>query len=444
MFEVLTERYRLCDGINRRNFLRAGYMALGGLSLADLLRLRSIAATTDRQDTAVILFFLVGGPSHLEMYDLKPDAPTQVRGPFRPIKTNVPGLDVCEYLPLHARIADKFTLIRSCSHGEANHCQGIAMMMSGYGLKDPNARESDYPEIGAGVQRVLGPCRNGIPTAMAMGLTHYYYIPSTGPGYWGNQFRPPMVDTGGLRSAALSIDGRRLDDRQHLLGNLDHMRRGLDAGGMEAMDEFQRQALEILTTGKARDAFDLAQEDPKTRERYGEGWGQQALLARRLIEAGATFVTVSPPGGEGHYNWDDHAVNWDMPRAMLDRLPGYDRAVTALIEDLYQRGLDRRVLLVVMGEFGRTPRLGESNGHVGRDHWPNAMSILVSGGGKGMGQVIGATNSKGEHPIERPLSPHDILATMYHHLGIDHRREFLDNAGRPIPLTRGTPLAELS
>jgi hypothetical protein len=212
------------------------------------------------------------------------------------------------------------------------------------------------------------------------------------------------------------------------------------------MDEFNRQAVEILTTNTIRRAFDLGLEDRRVRDRYGEGWGQEVLTARRLVEAGVTFVTVNSPGsgpGSMAHNWDDHAVNWDLHAAMLARLPRYDHVVTTLINDLYDRGLDRRVLLVVTGEFGRTPRLEHRDGRIGRDHWPSAMSILVSGGGMPMGQVIGATTRTGERPRERALDPHDILATVYHHLGIDHRHQIVDPTGRPLPITRGEPIREL-
>jgi len=215
---------------------------------------------------------------------------------------------------------------------------------------------------------------------------------------------------------------------------------------MQTADAFQQQAIDILTAGKVQAAFDVAQEDPKIRAKFGPGFGQEALVARRLVEAGVSFVSLcsrgSGPNTNAH-NWDDHAVNWDLNTAMLARLPEYDHVVTTLIEDIFERGLNDRVLLIVTGEFGRTPRLEFNNGRIGRDHWPGAMSILISGGGMPMGQVIGKTDKFGGHPTERALDPHDFLATIYHHLGIDHHLHVSDAAGRPVALTNGEPIAEL-
>jgi hypothetical protein len=225
------------------------------------------------------------------------------------------------------------------------------------------------------------------------------------------------------------------------------MRRDLDPpGGMRLMDEYNRRAVEVLTSGAVRRAFDISQESPRVREKYGDGYGREVLVARRLVEAGVNFVTVCDRGtgpGSNAHNWDDHAVNWDLLTAMRARLPRYDHMVSTLIDDLYDRGLDRKVLLIVTGEFGRTPRLEHKDGRIGRDHYPAAMSMLFSGGGMPMGQVIGATNRRGEHPIDRKLDPNDVLATIYHHLGIDHRQEIIDTTGRPTRLTSGEPIAEL-
>jgi uncharacterized protein (DUF1501 family) len=269
------------------------------------------------------------------------------------------------------------------------------------------------------------------------------YAAGISEGYWSSMYRVPIVN-GGLRDASLTVERNRLEDRTALQKNFDRLHRNLEAADrMGSMDEFNRQALEILTTGRAQKAFDLSQEDPKIREKYGEGYGQEVLAARRLVEAGVRFVTVRAPGGgvgTKAYDWDDHAVNWDMQTAMLARLPKYDHIVTTLINDLYDRGLDRNVLLVVTGEFGRTPRLEYKDGKIGRDHWPGAMSILMSGGGTPTGQVIGATDNFGARPSQRPLDPHDILATIYHHLGIDHEHQIADPAGRPISLAHGKPL----
>ncbi|MBM4068312.1 MAG: DUF1501 domain-containing protein [Planctomycetes bacterium] len=438
-----------CPGPSRRDFLRAGFLSLGGLSLGDLLRLRAQGSATNR-DTAVLLLFLHGGPSHFETYDPKPEAPAEVRGPFTSIRTRVPGIDICEHLPRHAQVANRFSLIRSCHHDEADHFAGHRRFLSGYGrLKPGFGYESYYPQVGAVVNRVHANRRPGIPAALSVGgvcVNGPDYAAGISEGYWSGTYRVPIIN-GGLRDGSLLVDGRRLDDRLSLMRGFDRMRRELDVNGsMDVMDHYNRRALEMLTTNHVQRAFDLSQEDPRMRERYGDGYGREVLLARRLVEAGVSFVTARIPGsgpGSMAHDWDDHAVNWDMLTAMNARLPRYDHIISTLINDIYDRGLDEKVLVIATGEFGRTPRLENNNGKIGRDHYPSAMSILVSGGGMRMGQVIGSTDSMGARPRTRPLDPHDILATIYRHLGIDHHAQFPDLSGRPIALTNGEPVAEL-
>ena len=449
MLNVITEQVRLKNGTTRRNLLRAGFLGFGGLNLGQLMQVRAEAAPAKRKKTSIILLWLQGGPSHLETYDMKPEAPEGYRGPFGAIKTNVPGIEICELLPMHAQRADKFSLIRSCTHNHAGHSEGNTMMMTGYPETDDTKREPVHPECGAVINRLFGQCREGMPVAVGMGARHYNYVPGTTAGYWGAAYGCPIVDRG-LPNASPRIDRRRLDDRQSLLASLDDFRREVDNNKtIEAMDEFNRQAFDILMSDKARLAFDVSLEDQATRARYGEGWGQQALMARRLVEAGVSFVSVGVPGGKVVYNWDDHAVNGSLPAAMQDRLPGYDRAVSALIDDIYIRGLDQDVMILSMGEFGRTPQFRQAKGNRsgvlqwGRDHWPGAMSILISGGGKRMGQIIGSTDSRGAYPNERALGPHDILATMYDHLGIDPHHQFINQRGRPVSISYGEPVAEL-
>ncbi len=452
MLNVLTSRHRCCDGISRRHFLSAGTLALGGINLANALKLQAAQANpaaVDRE-ASVIVIWLNGGPSHLEMYDMKPQAPTDVRGPFSPIATTVPGMDICEHLPLHAKIADKITLLRSCHHTFSGHNDGTPMVTSGYPDWNDAKTEPVYPDMGTVVNRYFGGVKHGLPVAMGMGARHYNYVPTTAAGYFSNAFRPPTVDSG-LPNSALTIDGERFSARREVLGQLDRLRGNLDVSGvMDSLDTINTQAVDILTGSRAREAFDVSKETQATRDRYGAGWAQQALAARRLIEAGVKFVTVSVPGGKLIYNWDDHAVNGDLPTAMRERLPGFDEGVTALIEDLYARGMNEKTLVVVTGEFGRTPRgslqKGNNNGGLlnwGRDHWPNSMSIMFSGGGKNMGKVIGATNNHGEHPKEQPVTPQDLLATIYGHLGIDISRSYLNPAGRPIAISTGYPIAGL-
>jgi hypothetical protein len=440
---------------SRRAFLRAGFLGLGGLSLADVLRREARAeavgsGTATARPKSVILLFVHGGPSHLETYDLKPLAPTEIRGPFLPIKTSVPGIEVCEHLPGHAQVAHRFSLIRSCTHDEADHFAGHRRFLSGYGkLKPGFGYESYYPQVGAVANRLLAGGQRGMPAAIAVNgvvVNGPDYAAGVSEGYWSGVYRVPIVN-GGLRDAHLEMDATRLDDRLALQRGLDRFRRDLDAAGtMEVMDEFNRQAVDIVLSGAARKAFDLSEEDPRTVAQFGDGYGQDALIARRLVEAGVRFVTICVRGsgpGTAAYDWDDHAVNWDMLGAMHARLPKYDQVVPTLINDLYERGLDQDVLLVVTGEFGRTPRLEYRDGRIGRDHWPGAMSILVSGGGMPMGQVIGATDAIGARPDSRPFDPHDVLATIYRYLGIDHTLHLPDPFGRPIALTHGTPIAEL-
>lgn len=435
--------------LSRRDWLRVGFLGLGGLTLGTLERLQA-SGVAQKKDTSVLLLFVHGGPSHLETYDMKPEASADIRGPFRPIRTRVPGIDVCEHLPRHATVAHRFSLIRSCTHDEADHFAGHRRFLSGYGkLKAGTGYESHYPQVGAVVNRLMHARQKGLPTALAVGgvvVNGPDYSAGISEGYWSGVYRVPIVN-GGLRDASLRVGPKHLEDRLALKRSFDGLRRELDARDtMDVMDAFERRALDVMTTGATQRAFDLSREDVRVRERYGDGYGQEVLTARRLVEAGVRFVTVRAPGsgpGSKAHDWDDHAVNWDLKGAMLARLPRYDQVVTTLIDDLHDRGLDRKVLLIVTGEFGRTPRLEFKDGRIGRDHWPSAMSILISGGGMPMGQVIGATTSTGERPKERPLDPHDVLATIYHHLGIDHLHQVNDPTGRPIALTHGEPIREL-
>lgn len=287
----------------------------------------------------------------------------------------------------------------------------------------------------------------GLPPAIAVGgvvVNGPDYAAGISEGYWSPIYRVPIVN-GGLRDASLTVTPDRLGDRRHLQASLDRLLCRSN-GNDVVLDEFDRQAVDVLTSGDAERAFDLNREDPRLREKYGDGYGQEVLTARRLVEAGVRFVTVRAPGsgpGTKAYDWDDHAVNWDLRTAMLARLPKYDHIVSTLIEDLFDRGLHERVMLIVTGEFGSTPRLEFNNGNIGRDHWPGAMSMLVTGGGIKTGLVIVLTDHIGSRPSERPLDPHDVLATIYQHLGIDPHTHIADPQGRPIALTHGTPIAEL-
>jgi hypothetical protein len=450
----------LCPGPQtRRGFLQAGLLALGGLSLGDLLRLRAAAKDETSDETSIILIWLQGGPSHMETYDMKPDAPLDYRGELQPISTLVPGLDVCELLPMHARVADKFSIIRSISHGFANHAGGAGRFLSGRDPLAPLAPISQFPTIGTIVGRMKESRNIGIPNYVSS-VNRVY---GGGSSYLGESALPFVVardpNASNFSVPNLSISGRlkdRLDDRVGLLNSFDTMQRGIDRNGsIAAVDEFNEKALSLLTSDKAKRAFDISQEDPKTRDKYGRHkWGQRALLARRLVEAGVSFVTMqmqNPGVPNGIGNWDIHAVNGHLFDDARARLPIFDRAIAALIDDLHQRGLDKKVMVVVTGEFGRTPRINPQKGtrsgviQPGRDHWPGSMSVLVSGGGMPMGQVIGSTTANGAYAKDNKLEPNDLLATMYRYLGIDYNAEFIDRTGRPMPiLPHGEPIRELS
>jgi hypothetical protein len=463
---------QLCPGpVSRRSFLQAGALAATGLSLGDLFRARAQADMNRQSDTSVIFIWLPGGPPHMETYDMKPDAPADYRGEFRPIPTNVPGLDICEHLPLHAKLADRFSLVRSISHQFADHGGGHKRFLTGRDPLSPVDFVNDYPMAGSMVAKVRERRNAGVPNyvcgvdAGRQGIDVF----SFGSAYLGAETHPFFV-VGDPNAADFKVQNLslaremegRLDDRLSLLHGFDNLRREIDhKGTIRAMDDFNARAFDLLTGDKARDAFDLSKEPAELRDRYGRHpWGQRALMARRLVERGVSFVTMVmenaiPPGlpmpKELVYNWDSHAVNCHLFKDALVRLPIYDRTITALIEDLYARGLDKKVLLVVTGEFGRTPRINPAIGtqtgvmQPGRDHWPQAMSLLVSGGGMRTGQVVGSTNSKGEHPHDRPLTPNDLWATVFRHLGIPyHDVAFLDHRGRPMPmLPYGEPIAEL-
>ena len=456
--------------MTRRRALKLGALGLGGLSLADLFRLQANASTGSvHEDRSVIFIWLPGGPPHMEMYDLKPDAPSEYRGEFHPIRTNVPGIEVGELLPLHASVADKFNIVRSVSHDFADHGGGHKRFMTARDPLEPAGFVNDFPAIPSQIAEVLKNRRRGVPNYVAGVDAGRQDIDtfSFGSAYLGNSTHPFTVFGNpaepGFKVANLEpLAGleSRLAGRMELLRNLDSLRKQADkSGAFDALDEFNQRALELVTSEKARRAFDLSEEPDALRDRYGRhAYGHRALLARRLVEAGCTFVTMvmenpipgQPLPAEISYNWDSHAVNCHIFADARLRFPYYDQAVTALIADLYDRGLDRNVLLIVTGEFGRTPRLSYQLGTAskamqpGRDHWPNAMSLIVSGGGMRTGQIIGATNTKGEYPVERPLTPNDLWATALHFLGIDPERTFNDRAGRPMPiLPYGKPIDEL-
>lgn len=467
-----TPRSSRTRGLSRRGFLEVGGLGVLGLGLSDFLELRARAAEAGKPtgDAAVIFVWLPGGPPHMETYDMKPDAPVEYRGDFRPIRTNVPGMEVCELLPLHAKCADKYTIVRSVCHDFADHGGAHKRFMTGRIPATPTEFVNDAPAVTSIVTKMLERRHRGPLPACVAGVDNgrsQVDVFSLGGAYLGDAYSPFIV-AGDPSSREFRVQNlglapemaTRLEDRARLLQGMDRLRRDLDSSGLiSAMDRFGQQAIGMLTSPEVREAFDLSREPEAVRERYGwSAYGQRGLMARRLVEAGCPFVTMvwenpypSLPMPAGCcYNWDSHAVNCHIFDDARWRFPAYDQAVTALVEDLHQRGLNKRVLLVVTGEFGRSPKLERQKGtqtgvtQPGRDHWPQAMSLLVSGGGMRTGQIVGATNSKGEYPVRRPLSPNDLWATVYRHLGIDYTESLLDYSGRPMPiLPFGQPIAEL-
>jgi len=442
MLELWGRAYRNCDRISRRGVLRIGALALGGVTLPDFLRRRTLAASPEQRpaDTAVIQLFLGGGPSQLDTFDLKPNAPSDIRGEFREIATSLPGIRICEHLPRLAAVMNKFAVVRSVTHDSSSHLPSSHLMQTGH--FDPNALtgQNKSPSTGSVVARVRGPISNGLPTYVSVPKPQAF----AGAGYLGAACNPfttdiePNADDFEVRDLEVptGITPLRLERRRTLLRDLDKLRRNVDVSGqITGMDAFYQQAMDLITSAQAIRAFDIEQEPAGVRERYGRtSMGQNLLLARRLVEAGVSYVSCLSGGG-----WDTHVNNFGEQKDVL--LPRLDQALSALIVDLYERGLEKRVLVNVMGEFGRTPKI---NKDAGRDHWPGAFCVLMAGGGLRTGQMIGATDRHGAYPTSKPYSPGDVLATIYHVLGIDWRQEFRDLAGRPVRiLNEGSPIAEL-
>ncbi len=444
-----------CDGVTRRDFLRMGGLALGGLALPGLLRAESRSGIR-RSQKSVIMIFLAGGPPHQDMVDLKPGAPEGIRGEFRPIPTNVPGLDICEYMPRLARMMDKFAVIRSIVGAGPDHSAGQCLT----GYKDMISKvQGGRPSLGSAVSYLKGPVHPDVP--VFVGLS-----PRTGEARWGNPGEPGYLGlahapftpfraeakasrTNGTGGSGLSldpaaIDATRLAGRRSLLAQLDGFRRAHDHDdGVRGMDSFTQRAFEVLTSRRVYEALDVTREDPRIRARYGIGdmtneqdgppcCMDHFLMARRLVEAGVRVVTIS------FGRWDTHKNNFSTNK---ERIPKLDLALSALVEDLHHRGLDRDVSVIVWGEFGRTPAI---NKNAGRDHWPPVNFALLAGGGMRTGQVIGATDRHGAYVSDRPVSFQNVFATLYHNLGIDPATALPDRSGRPIPLLdEREPIREL-
>ncbi len=404
-----------CDGVSRRNFLRAGALGLAGLTLSDVLRLRAAPPTNARRGPkAALMIYLPGGPPHQDTYDLKPDAPPEVRGEFKPIHTNVAGMDVCELLPQQAKLADQFAIVRGIKFANEDH--NVDEIVTGF---RPGAHR---PAFGSVVSRVRG--QDQVPPYVSFGgLDLGSPINPENPQYLGSSHRPFTPSGPGVRNLGLcpGVSLERLEDRRRLLGAFDQLDRDIDQGNaMSGMDAFNTRALDLLRSARAREAFDLSREPNRVRERYGAN--TQMLLARRLLEAGVSVVTVGftrPPG------WDTHQNNFATMRKML---PELDAALATLLTDLRDRGLLSEVAVLVWGEFGRSPRISPEGG---RDHWPEAGCALLAGGGLRTGQVVGATDSQGARAKGNPYSVQQVLATLYRVLGIDPEQKFNDHSGRP-------------
>ena len=449
--EVSGKSSTYCDGVSRRSFLQVGVAGLASLSLADVLRAKNASEQLGhaKKDTSVILVWLDGGPSHMDLWDMKPDAPVEYRGLWHPIRTNVSGIEVSEFFPQKAKIADKFSIVRSLCNNQTHHEPASRQMLTGRTDAFPDGGQAKYPSIGSIATKVCGSRRKGIPPYVSVPVASTIgHVPGyLGASYLGIQHDP--FQTGGDPSHAdfkiknvsppSGITIQRLEDREGLRKGFDKWRREMDeSDAYEAMDKFDQQAVELISGSTARKAFDISLEDESVRDRYGRNSvGQSALLARRLVEAGSTFVTVHCGG------WDSH---WNLEPSMNEKLPRLDTLVSALFEDLDARGLLDQVLVVVGGEFGRTPTMnvGHGKGRPGRDHWGNAFSCLFGGGGVQGGRIVGASDEHGEYVADQPVSPGDFHATIYHVLGVDPGIHMLDLSGRPIPaVVNGKVITEL-
>jgi hypothetical protein len=435
-----TRANRDCSGATRRDFLKVGTLGLTGLSLSGLLRLRSAAASQGQptRDTSVIWLWLGGGPTHIETFDPKMIAPAEFRSAVGAVQTSLPGVQLGGLFPRLGRLANRMAFVRSFAHGNSGHAGGTHFVMTGVDHPPADAGAPQIrPSLGSMAARVRGTNhpRTGIPTYIR--LSGLY---ADGPHWLGAAYGPFDVGGQARNNLNLSLPVDRLHDRRGLLRTFDTVNRRIDRSGvMEGLDAFDRQAVELLL-GRAREAFDISREDPRTRDHYTAGTaglGNNLLLARRLCEAGCGFVTL---------NYANSSQGWDMHNDMVPQLrqacPPMDRAIAAFLEDLEQRGLSEKILLVITGEFGRTPRI---NGSAGRDHWGPLCTLALAGGGLRMGQVVGESSARAEIPRTAPIYPRDLVATVFHVLGINGQQQFVDQSGRPQYLVPegGRPIAEL-
>ena len=440
--------------VSRRSFVQAGVLGMGGLNLAELLRLKAQAtrpsSISPGRKTSVILFWLSGGPGHMETWDPKPEAPAEFRGPFGATPTNVPGVQFGELMPQLAERMDKLAILRSVNHGSGDHTKANHWMLTGFegpAFNVPDFREQRRPSMGSAVSAVGGANHPSMPAYVAVphlrgGTDNFFHYSA----YLGGGYNPFVVNSDpnskdfSVRNLSLpaGLTQPRLEDRLGLLQSMDRLKRNRESQ-MVDLDQHHQKAFDLLTSRRVRDAFDIEAEDTGTRKSYGlHTFGQSALVARRLVERGVTFVTVNC------VPWDHHGSSnrYQTEEGSKLLIPPLDVAISGLIDDLEQRGLYEDTMVIAMGEFGRTPRM---NKYAGRDHWGNTFSVLVGCGSMNMGQVIGRSTSNGTNVASRPLSPEDVSATVYHHLGIDGENTMLnDLLDRPMPLiAEGKPIREL-
>ncbi len=448
MIQISAGSERPAAGVSRRSVLQLGTLTLAGLTGVNLTNPRLTQAKSLSVQPSVILLWMAGGPSHIDMYDRKPNAPVEVRGPFASIDTNLPDLQVCELMPGHAAIGNRLTVIRSLHHTLPDHDDASHWVQTGYPLAQARQRGQQQPCQGAVVAKLVGASKPNVPGYVCVPEDYRshmgFYQAAT---YLGSRYN--AVNAGGDPSLGKyrppefqlpnEISLNRFGGRRELLTQFDGLRRAADASeAIDGMDEVQRQAFDLIAGSKARELFDLSREPEALRDRYGRhGWGQGTLMARRLVEAGVGFVTVNLYEKDVDW-WDDHYV---IEKNLRKRLPIYDQAFSTLIEDLAARGLSDKVLVVAVGEFGRNPVVDKA---AGRGHWCRAMSAVLSGGGIREGQIIGSTTSNGGEPASRPLGPGDLLASIYRVVGIDHDTYLPDRQNRPTRLMEhGEPISEL-
>lgn len=457
--------------VNRRGMLKAGLAGIAGLSLPQLLQARAQAAQSGQQmksGKSVILLWMAGGPSHIDTWDPKPTRPLENRGPFGVTATKLPGVQICEHLPKMAAMLDKYTIIRSVDARHSNHEPNTVFQTANLEAEARTNPEAEkYPAIASLVAKFHGPNHPAMPPYVAFMKSRSHLAFG---GYLGKQYDPFLanqatrlpvydsvgVDTGKMSGAdlfqmpgELSID--RVHNRRTLMEDFDRMRRDLDQSGtLEAVDSYRRQAVELVLGRRAQNAFDIEQESAEVRARYGKHlWCQQALLARRLVEAGVSFVTLDLSYHSASGTWDTHGDNippyGGIKNGLGPLLPLFDHLYTTLLSDLDERGLTKDVLLIAMGEFGRTPQMGTQGSTDGRNHWPVIMSMCMAGGGMKHGQVIGASEADGSNIKERPITPQDIAATIYRHMDVPLDGVYLDHRGRPRPIVdnNGQPIREL-